>query len=456
MLRDEEYKRAQEAWVSNCSGGSIVEILTVCSSLVASHLLWTVLTLGRTIPTDGFLVQMIIYVIPILFSQTIAADYSAFIPLSLFSLCLILPGSRSRPSAKSEGESRQADHKGYLTIYRAGIMLVTCLAILAVDFPVFPRRFAKVETFGTSLARMDVGVGSVVFSSGIVSSRAYLPKETSSHWAALYKSMRSALPILILGFLRLVLTKGVDYQEHTSEYGLHWNFFFTLGFLPPFVTLASFLRRWTSFGFIGFTVIATYQFCLMFGGLQHWLLEAPRTDLLSANKEGISSFAGYLAIFLFGLDSGLIAFCKGQDKTTSNSKNVATRLTVRAGSLWLILAVWRFITDGSTDLEVSRRMCNLPYVIWVVAFNLSLIVALMWADYFYPIPGRGPTLLDAINVNGLVTFLWANVLTGLVNLSMQTLYASTAVSLGVLSCYIILVTLLPWVLWGYFGIRVKL
>lgn len=35
MLRDdEEYKRAQEAWVSNCTGGSITEILVVVSSLV--------------------------------------------------------------------------------------------------------------------------------------------------------------------------------------------------------------------------------------------------------------------------------------------------------------------------------------------------------------------------------------------------------------------------------------
>ena len=34
----------------------------------------------------------------------------------------------------------------------------------------------------------------------------------------------------------------------------------------------------------------------LFQGLQEWILEAPRVDLISANKEGICSFAGKINI----------------------------------------------------------------------------------------------------------------------------------------------------------------
>ena len=43
--------------------------------------------------------------------------------------------------------------KGFLSTYRGYLAMGTCFAILAVDFPIFPREHAKTETYGISLVR---------------------------------------------------------------------------------------------------------------------------------------------------------------------------------------------------------------------------------------------------------------------------------------------------------------
>ena len=61
----------------------------------------------------------------------------------------------------------------YITNYRSSMLLVTAICILAVDFPIFPRRFGKTENFGFGL--MDIGkivctlIHSIVFGNTIIS-----------------------------------------------------------------------------------------------------------------------------------------------------------------------------------------------------------------------------------------------------------------------------------------------
>ena len=44
----------------------------------------------------------------------------------------------------------------FLSVYRANMMVMTILCILAVDFPAFPRAQGKCEDFGTSLVSLDI------------------------------------------------------------------------------------------------------------------------------------------------------------------------------------------------------------------------------------------------------------------------------------------------------------
>ena len=62
-------------------------------------------------------------------------------------------GGRQSTAAAAPAEEPESARLSALSTYRAHMMLVTILAILAVDFPVFPRALAKCETYGVSLVR---------------------------------------------------------------------------------------------------------------------------------------------------------------------------------------------------------------------------------------------------------------------------------------------------------------
>ena len=77
---------------------------------------------------------------------------------------------------------------------------------------------------------MDAGVGGFIFSAALTSSAAR--RRALADGGSSSPSLRLAglrlLPVAGLGLLRLLAVKLLNYQEHVTEYGTHWNFFFTL------------------------------------------------------------------------------------------------------------------------------------------------------------------------------------------------------------------------------------
>lgn len=99
---------------------------------------------------------------------------------------------------------------------------------------------------------------------------------------------------------------------------------------------------------------------------------------------------------------------------------------------------------------------NVTYVLWVTAYNTSFLFGYLALELsLFPIHSTNavPPLLEAININGLAVFLIANVMTGIVNISMETMYADARTSMLVLVGYSVAICSLTWV--GR-GLRLKL
>ncbi|KAI9744591.1 MAG: Glucosaminyl phosphatidylinositol (GlcN-PI) nositol acylation protein [Claussenomyces sp. TS43310] len=468
------YKALKEDFVSNLTGGTITEINYVTAVAPAALIVWSVLQSRLLFFTRygplPFAVDFLLNIGCILLAITL---YSSM-PMSLlilllapaiFSYFLPLDPLRKTQAKRPKPRGEKMDDlplKPFLTIYRGNMMVITCLAILAVDFRTFPRRFAKAENWGTSL--MDLGVGSFVFSAGIVAAKPVLKEESSGHQARLgsrlYTSMRHSLPLIVLGLVRLYSVKGLDYAEHVTEYGVHWNFFFTIALLPPFVAIfQSAFQIVPSHAALALLLGSCYQIALDCTSLKAFILTAPRTDLFSKNREGIFSFFGYLAIFLAGQGSGMHVIPRrvttkvSPDGHTQRMRLLVTMALWSGG--WVVLYSLSTSYHFGLALTVSRRLANLPYFLWVAAFNcVQLSVFCGIETWFFPgfhlATDRAEEkhvydlatsrILTAFNRNGLAIFLLANVLTGLINLTIPTLHVGDIPAMGVLLGYAATIT----------------
>ncbi|CAN1235632.1 Uncharacterized protein At4g17910 [Linum perenne] len=324
---------------------------------------------------------------------------------TIISAVLLLPISISKrcgASSSVTNSKASASLRASITSYRVIVMEVACLCILAVDFKIFPRRHAKSKTYGISL--MDLGVGSFALANAVVSKQA---RGISS--LSLKDASAAIVPPLAIGFGRLILTKCLHYGVPAGEYGVHWNFFFTLAALAM---LASLIRIPTNYsGISGLVILIGYQWWLNTGLNSYLLANTRGTDIVSQNKEGLFSLLGK----------------------------------------WCRFRLLTIVLDKHVE-RISRRMCNLAYVTLILAENLQVLAILMVSDYLSE--SKVSTLEEAINRNLLATFLVANVLTGLVNMIMDTNSASPILALFILVVYSFVTSFASGVA-HFYGLRLK-
>uniref|UniRef100_A0A2K5CST6 Phosphatidylinositol-glycan biosynthesis class W protein n=1 Tax=Aotus nancymaae TaxID=37293 RepID=A0A2K5CST6_AOTNA len=307
----------------------------------------------------------------------------------------------------------------------------TAIAILAVDFPLFPRRFAKTELYGTGA--MDFGVGGFVFGTAMVCLEIRRGKYTGGSKLCYFTNSSYPLwPLVFLGIGRLAIIKSIGYQEHLTEYGVHWNFFFTVIVVKLVTPLLLIILPLNKSWIIALSIIVLYQLALDFTPLKRLILygtdgNGTRVGLLNANHEGIISTLGYVAIHMAGVQTGLYVH-----KHRSHIKDlIKVACCLAAFCIWIV---------ASSLILLSSLL--LGYIILSFAKFLikGALVPCSWKLIQSPVTNkkhsvslvpeterREPSLclITALNRKQLIFFLLSNITTGLINLMVDTLHSST-------------------------------
>lgn len=373
--------------------------------------------LRNSFPGSGFLLDLSLTVIPVI-SGVCWTEYNLHKLLVMCAVIAYRMKDRKTLVVKSPGYEMERDYDKfyYVSYYRAMILLLTTVSILAVDFQIYPRRFVKTEETGVSLVidiQMDLGTGSVLFSSALVARSARNVKNTISK--RFIDSTLSCLPLLVMGMSRFVVHKLVDYQEHVSEYGVHWNFYMSLCsviILSSLITLPSYITSLFSI-----LALILYEYFLQ-SGLNQFILSAPRDTFFSSNREGILGCLGFFTIYQIGL--ALKPLLTEKEFFFRNS-------FICAIESWVICCVLINLTDP------SRRMNNLSYVSWVIGHNLVCLFLVCLAER---LSGKSRSvILESINYNQFPYFMICNLLTGIVNLSIYTLFCGDLAAFGIVCMY---------------------
>jgi phosphatidylinositol glycan class W len=121
--------------------------------------------------------------------------------------------------------------------------------------------------------------------------------------------------------------------------------------------------------------------------------------------------------------------------------------------IWAVLYYFATDTIHGAGLFVSRRLANLPYILWIAAFNnIQILAYCLVESLFFPSFVNTPDaekeeeayematsrILRSFNQNGLAIFLIANLLTGLLNMMIHTLDVSAVAATEILVGYAII------------------
>ena len=454
-----EYNLLKEAFISNLNGTSPVKVLAlthlfVLTVPVRGCLLVLLASFTALNPVKLFHLDFLFLIVPCILYTTTLGNYVLQVSILLCSLAFIIYcicGSVQKDTGTDLREvQKKLDVSLAASNCRVLLNVVTAVSILAVDFHSFPREFAKAEWYGTGL--MDVGVGSFVFANSYVSRWSRGSMKKSSLLSTLKQSLVSSFSLILIGVLRMLAVALFSYHAHVTEYGVHWNFFITLSLINLAISIFSYLFNSVVFcGLLGITFAILHQY-----GLSHIAVfmknENDRSTVILANLEGLVSLPGFFCLAIFGAIYGFYLFQHVQKKSFNGKFGAVT--AVVSGFAFLSYILDRFVEP------ICRATVNLSYISWMVCYNVHMFSAnhlnyIILSKILPKLPaksvdyvfgrcascsnrGKGARcgcLFTKISENQLLFFLLANIGTGFVNISVDTLTTGDFASVCIICVY---------------------
>lgn len=101
--------------------------------------------------------------------------------------------------------------------------------------------------------------------------------------------LTKSLPLLVVGIIRWASTAAIGYHVDATEYGVHWNFFFSLFVVKVAGPILIRCFRRVPPLVLGIMLITAYEFILRYTGLDETILDRihPRTSFFLQNKDRV-------------------------------------------------------------------------------------------------------------------------------------------------------------------------
>lgn len=457
MDRD-SYKEFHESFMKNNNGTTIEEtFITIVPTFFTTFLLINIVTFTNIfhIPTR-FLIEFLTIVLSIILCVTVCNERIWEISIALLFVCATSVTKQIIPRTHLISFIQiNVKRPEYIGLVRSVTNLITAVCILAVDFQCFPRKLAKTENFGFGL--MDTGVGLFIYSNGIIAPEIRTNFNQKSFKIKIKDCLIQCLPLIVLGLARFFMIKEIDYQQHVSEYGVHWNFFLTLAATKMFATIiltfSSDILALAKYS--GIIIVTLHEMALQIGLAEYVISESIQRDtFFNANREGIISISGYIALYMASVYIG--SMLQNDMQGDIVNARVLLKKSLKLGFIAAVL--WKMVYVCADMFGVSRRLANMGYVIWILSIGTTFTTFFMLLEVFYhfivfdkpkgsvvvsnenaavveKINHFSPIIFSAINYNGLAFFLLANIGTGLINILFQTMLISAGGCVFLVSIY---------------------